>query len=87
MNPQDLPGDLFATTWTEEDADAIIDADAAYFPNPLLPLLRKAARHIGALQDKIAQCDAGCNCACAFDDPGDVCTPHFEAGKRRYDGG
>lgn len=85
VDPQDLPDDLFSTTWTEREAWIIqqlmlgVPHHAAY--ENFLHVIRLAVRHIDALQDKIARCDS-CNCACDFEHPGAVCSVHYDYPRR-----
>jgi hypothetical protein len=77
-----LPDDLDASTWTPEERwlihQLILGQSHHGEYKRVLDLVRHAVKHIDALQDKIMACDAGCNCACDFEAPGDVCTPHYE---------
>ncbi len=72
----DLPDPYIATTWTDEDAQAILQTLAWHPNHPLLPLIAKASEHINLLQDRYMK-EAGDNaCCCDYDEPGMICVPH-----------
>lgn len=82
MKTEDLPDEYFATCLTDNEAEIIHQMTLAVSDHgsyrAILEVIAKLVRHISALQDKITCCDAGCNCACDFDAPGDVCSVHYE---------
>lgn len=78
----ELPDEYFTTTFTDSEAELVYQMTlATSFRSDYRAILRviaKLVRHIKALQDKITGCDAGCNCACDLDAPGDICSVHYE---------